>query len=50
MTGSSNPVVRARDIRKVYQLAGGDVHALRGVDLDIERGEYVSIMGPSGCG
>lgn len=49
-TVSSTPVVRAREIRKVYQMGGEDVHALRGVDLDITRGEYLSIMGPSGCG
>ena len=31
-------------------MGGEDVHALRGIDLDVARGEYVSIMGPSGCG
>lgn len=35
---------------KDYRLAGGEVHALRGVNLRIERGTFLSIMGPSGCG
>ena len=43
-------VVRVREIRKVYRMGSEEVHALRGVDLDITRGEYVSIMGPSGSG
>ncbi len=43
-------VVRARDVKRVYEIGGQPVHALRGVDLDIKRGEYISIMGPSGSG
>ena len=43
-------VVRAVGVKKVYQLGGEQVHALRGVTLSIKRGEYVSIMGPSGSG
>jgi putative ABC transport system ATP-binding protein len=46
----SEPVIRARDVRKIYHAGEVDVHALRGVDLDIERGQFVSIVGPSGCG
>jgi len=44
------PLIRARGLTRVYKLGGGDVHALSGVDLDIERGEYCAIMGASGSG
>ncbi len=43
-------VIRAVGVKKVYELGGEKVHALRGVDLSIARREYVSIMGPSGSG
>ena len=46
----SAPLIRARGLARVYKLGGGDVHALRGVDLDIGRGEYCAIMGASGSG
>ncbi len=39
-----------RDITKVYGTDAGEVHALGGVSLDIDRGDYVAIMGPSGSG
>jgi putative ABC transport system ATP-binding protein len=47
-TGS--PLIRLRNITKVYQMGDMEVRALDGVDLDIGRGEYVAIMGPSGSG
>ena len=47
---SPEVVIQARDLRKVYRVGDVDVHALRGVDLDVQRGEFVSIIGPSGSG
>lgn len=46
----SAPLIRARQLTRVYRLGGGDVHALRGVDCDIAEGEYVAVMGASGSG
>jgi len=43
-------VVRVRGVTRVFEVGGQQVHALRGVDLNIKRGEYISIMGPSGSG
>jgi putative ABC transport system ATP-binding protein len=44
------PVIKIRDLRKIYDLGQTQVHALDGVDLDITENEYVAIMGPSGSG
>ena len=43
-------MVEARGVEKTYSAGGVRVHALRGVDLTITRGEMVAVMGPSGCG
>ena len=43
-------LVVARDLRKDYPMATDQVHALKGVSLDVRQGEYVAIAGPSGCG
>ncbi len=43
-------VIDARGVVKEYPYAGDAVHALRGVDLRVERGDWAAIVGPSGCG
>lgn len=43
-------VVRTQQVKKMYKMGDIEVHALRGVDLEIYAGEYLSIMGPSGSG
>jgi len=46
----SNPIITLKGIRKVFQTDEVETHALVDVDLEIRRGEYISISGPSGCG
>jgi len=43
-------LIRIRDLHRVYQVGSEEVHALNGVDLEIDANEYVAIMGPSGSG
>ena len=47
---SNAPVIQVQDLRKTYQLGETEVHALRGVSLTINAGDFIAIMGASGSG
>ena len=47
---SDEPIIAIRGLRKTYHVGEVDVHALRGVDLDVQSGEFLSVVGPSGSG
>lgn len=44
------PVISARDLDLTFETGDGPVHALKGISLDIDKGDFVSFIGPSGCG
>jgi ABC-type lipoprotein export system ATPase subunit len=46
----ADTIIEAKDIHKTYDTGAIQVHALRGVNLQVRRGEMMAIMGPSGCG
>jgi len=48
--GEEGPIIRMRGIRKVYETGRVKVEALKGIDLEIRRGEFAAIVGPSGSG
>lgn len=47
---SSKPLIHISDVKKVFYTDEVETHALAGINLDIDKGEYISIAGPSGCG
>lgn len=46
----NSPIIQMRGVQKSYVMDGVSVHALRGIDLIVQAGEFLSIMGPSGSG
>jgi len=46
----SSPLIRVKDLHKIYVNEGVRTHAIRGVSFDIHEGEFIAIMGPSGSG
>ena len=50
MTPAGEPILKTSGLRMTYHVGHVDVEALRGVDVEVRRGEFVSIVGPSGCG
>jgi putative ABC transport system ATP-binding protein len=47
---SPQPILSARGVRKVYRTGAVEVEALKGIDLDVQAGELLTVMGPSGNG
>jgi putative ABC transport system ATP-binding protein len=47
---ATEQILRASGVRKVYRTGAEEVEALKGIDLDVERGEFLAVMGPSGSG
>jgi len=46
----AEPLIKARNLDKRYNRGGEEIHVLRGLSLDVKRGEFVAFMGPSGSG
>jgi ABC-type lipoprotein export system ATPase subunit len=44
------PLIETRDLRKAYRTPAGDFYALRGIDLQVHKGEFVAVVGKSGAG
>lgn len=50
LEGYSMPIIRCEEVKKTYVTGNITVEALRGITMEIDKGEMVAIMGPSGCG
>ncbi len=50
MNASGQPLIKLDGIKKVFYTDEVETHALAGIHLEIQQGEYVAIAGPSGCG
>jgi putative ABC transport system ATP-binding protein len=49
-SGSSGSLIQVRDLDKTYRRGGEEIHVLQGLNLDVDKGEFVAFMGPSGSG
>jgi putative ABC transport system ATP-binding protein len=49
-SGGNSSLVQVRDLDKTYRRGGEEIHVLQGLNLDVEKGEFIAFMGPSGSG
>ena len=49
-SGGQSSLIQVRDIDKTYRRGGEEIHVLQGLNLDVDRGEFIAFMGPSGSG
>jgi putative ABC transport system ATP-binding protein len=49
-SGGSNSLIRVRGLDKTYHRGGGEIRVLQGLNLDVDKGDFVAFMGPSGSG
>ena len=49
-TGRSNSLIQVRGLDKTYKRGGEEIHVLQGLNLDVDKGDFVAFMGPSGSG
>jgi putative ABC transport system ATP-binding protein len=49
-SGTQPSLIQVRDLDKTYRRGGEEIHVLQGLNLDVQRGEFVAFMGPSGSG
>src|ERR1700758_544337 len=49
-TGGPNSLIRVRGLDKTYQRGGGEIRVLQGLNLDVDKSDFVAFMGPSGSG
>src|SRR6266513_3887987 len=48
--GDSSSLIQVRGLNKTYRRAGEEIHVLQGLNLDVDKGDFVAFMGPSGSG